>query len=99
MLEQEGFYFDRYIDVFDGGPTVTTEVDEIRTICESRSETVCAIEEDGKSHVLVASGRLKDFRACCARVKKLPKKGVAIDRSAAEMLEVAVGDQILVVAK
>ena len=23
MLEEEGFYFERYIDIFDGGPTVT----------------------------------------------------------------------------
>ena len=99
MLEQEGFYFERYIDVFDGGPTVTTEIDEIRTICESRTETVCAIEDDGKHHALVASGRLKDFRACCARLKKLPKKGVAIDPDAAELLEIGVGDQLLVVGK
>ena len=27
MLEQEGFTFDRYIDIFDGGPTVTAPTD------------------------------------------------------------------------
>ena len=27
MLEEEGFVFDRYIDIFDGGPTVTAPTD------------------------------------------------------------------------
>ena len=39
MLEEEGFYFERYIDIFDGGPTVTADTDDIRTIRESTSET------------------------------------------------------------
>ncbi len=34
MLEHEGFVFDRYIDIFDGGPTVTARTDDIRTIRE-----------------------------------------------------------------
>ena len=34
MLEHEGFVFDRYIDIFDGGPTVTAATDQIRTIRE-----------------------------------------------------------------
>jgi arginine N-succinyltransferase len=99
MLEQEGFYFDRYIDIFDGGPTVTADTDDIRTIRESRSETVCEISDGGKHKALVAAGRLKNFRACCASLTRLPKKGVAIDPQAAELLEIGVGDEILTVAK
>jgi arginine N-succinyltransferase len=99
MLEHEGFYFERYIDVFDGGPTVTCEIDDIRTIRESRSDTVREIADGGKQKALVASGRLKDFRACCASVSKLPKKGIAIDHEAAELLEVEIGDPVLLVAK
>ncbi|MFL6800190.1 MAG: arginine N-succinyltransferase, partial [Sphingomicrobium sp.] len=29
MLEEEGFTFDRYVDIFDGGPTVTAPTDKI----------------------------------------------------------------------
>ncbi len=36
MLEAEGFTFDRYVDIFDGGPTVTALTDKIRTVRESR---------------------------------------------------------------
>jgi len=99
MLEEEGFYFDRYVDIFDGGPTVTADTDDIRTIRESTRETVCEIADGGKIKALAASGSLKDFRACCASVRKLPKKGVCIDSQAAELLEVKVGDQVVIVAR
>ena len=99
MLEEEGFYFDRYVDIFDGGPTVTADTDDIRTVRESTLETVCEIGESGKTKALVAAGRLKEFRCCSASVKKLPRKGVCIDPEAAELLEVAVGDEILVAAR
>jgi arginine N-succinyltransferase len=99
MLEQEGFIFDRYIDIFDGGPTVTAPTDQIRTIREARSETIAEIGDGGTMKSLVASGRLKDFRACCASVKRVPRKGVGIDREAAELLEVEIGDTVVMAAK
>lgn len=99
MLEQEGFTFDRYIDIFDGGPTVTAPTDQIRTIREARTETVCEIAEGGPSKMLVAAGELKDFRACCASIRRQPKKGVSIDREAAELLEIGVGDQLWMVTR
>jgi arginine N-succinyltransferase len=99
MLEAEGFSFDRYIDIFDGGPTVTTATDHIRTIREAHSETITEIGEGGPSKMLVASGGLTDFRACCASVKRLAKKGICIDREAAELLEVDVGSKVVMAAK
>ena len=99
MLEHEGFQFDRYVDIFDGGPTVTARTDDIRTVREARLDKIGEIGEGGTQKVLAAAGDLKDFRACCASVKKLPKKGVMIDRQAAELLEVGVGDTIVTVAK
>ena len=95
MLEEEGFTYDRYIDIFDGGPTVTTATDNIRTVRESTMETVAEIGDGGRNKTLVAAGRLTDFRACFASVKRVPKKGLCIDREAAELLGVDVGDEIL----
>ena len=99
MLEGEGFAYERYLDIFDGGPTVTCATDQIRTIRESVSETVADIDDGGRTKMLVATGRLKDFRACCASVKRLPKKGICINRDAAELLEVDVGDEVVAVAR
>ena len=99
MLEAEGFTFDRYIDIFDGGPTVTAPTDQIRTIRDARSETIAEIGDAGSAKMLVAAGRLKHFRATCAAVRRVPKKGICIDREAAELLEVEVGDSVVTVAK
>jgi arginine N-succinyltransferase len=99
MLEHEGFVFDRYIDIFDGGPTVAAATDDIRTIREARSETICEISDDGPHKLLVAAGRLKNFRACCASVKRIPRKGVAIDAEAAELLDVKIGDDVVTAAR
>jgi arginine N-succinyltransferase len=99
MLEQEGFVFDRYIDIFDGGPTVTAPTDQIRTIRESHSDKIGEIGDGGTLKMLVATGRLNDFRACCASVKKLSKQGIRIDEEAAELLEVEVGDSVVMVSR
>lgn len=99
MLEQEGFTYDRYVDIFDGGPTVTAPTDQIRTMRESRTETICEIADGGTAKMLVATGRLHDFRACFASVKKVPRKGIAIDAEAAELLEVGVGDTLVMVER
>lgn len=98
MLEQEGFNFDRYIDIFDGGPTVTARTDDIRTLREASAEQVAEIGEGGTLNMLAAAGRLKDFRACCASVEKLTK-GVMIDREAAELLEIDIGDTVTMVSR
>ena len=35
MLENENFDWDGYIDIFDGGPTVTARTDKIKTVMEA----------------------------------------------------------------
>jgi arginine N-succinyltransferase len=99
MLEEEGFVFDRYIDIFDGGPTVTAHTDDIRTIDECDEETILEIAEGGKTRMLVAFGRLKDFKACFASVKRVGRKGICIDPEASELLGVKVGDTVLAVKR
>jgi arginine N-succinyltransferase len=98
MLEHEGFVFDRYIDIFDGGPTVLAATDQIRTVRESCPKTLVEIGGDGETKMIIAAGRLTDFRCCCGSVRKL-KKGVGIDAETAELLEVKVGDQVLMAVK
>jgi arginine N-succinyltransferase len=99
MLEEEGFYYDRYVDIFDGGPTVIADTDDIRSVREATYETVQEIGEGGRTKMLVSTGRLKDFRACMATIKRIPRKGLGINAEAAELLEIGVGDTILAVAR
>src|SRR5947209_10228184 len=99
MLEHEGFVFDRYIDIFDGGPTVSAATDQIRTIREARLEKVAEIGDGGTARMLVAAGHLRSFRACCASVKKLPKQEIRIDAEAAKLLGIELGDEVVMVTK
>ena len=98
MLEEEGFIYDRYIDIFDGGPTVTSPTDRIRTVRESTYEKVLEVGDGGKQKVILATGRLLDFVACFASVKRIPRKGLCIDRDAARLLGVEPGDEVLAVS-
>jgi len=99
MLQEEGFVFDRYVDIFDGGPTVTARTDDVRTIDESEEETIVEIGAGGKMKMLLAHGRLKEFKACCASVKRVGRKGICIDPEAAELLAVKEGDKVLAVKR
>ena len=99
MLESEGFHYDRYVDIFDGGPTVTVPTDQIRTIRESHDETIADIGGEPTQRVLLAAGRLDQFRASFGLAQKVPRKGIRIDRDSARMLEVDIGDQVFAVSR
>ncbi|MBB4859560.1 arginine N-succinyltransferase [Novosphingobium chloroacetimidivorans] len=94
MLENEGFAFQNYIDIFDGGPSMIAQTDRIRTIVDARDAAIVEIGEGaaGAEH-LVACGRLGRFRACLAHISPADG-GVMIDGEAADLLEVSVGDTI-----
>ena len=64
MLEEEGFAFDGYIDIFDGGPTVAAQTDHVRSVRESRAGRISElVDVAGLSRALLAAGELMDFRA------------------------------------
>ncbi len=97
MLENEGFAFENYVDIFDGGPTMTARTDNVKAIRDSVESPVVAIEGGGQP-VLAAAGRLADFRAAYGRVT--PKDGgVALDPDCAKALGVKTGDSLLHVAR
>lgn len=87
MLENEGFAFENYIDIFDGGPTMTARTDQVRTIRNARDARVEAIDRDGGVDSLVASGKLKDFRATFGKVREVGDRAV-LDAQAAHALGV-----------
>lgn len=82
MLENEGFASEKYIDIFDGGPTMTARIDAVRTIREAREARVVALDRDGGTQSLVAHGRLSDFR-CSFGVLREVGDTVVIDPSCA----------------
>jgi arginine N-succinyltransferase len=98
MLEKEGFVWDAYVDIFDGGPTVTARTDEVRTIREAASLRVLDVEPVQGTPMLVSHGRLQNFVACYATVES-DGSSAAIDSASRELLGVEPGNEVLAVAR
>ena len=99
VLEGEGLRFCDEVDIFDAGPLLGADVDDLRAVREARDAPVrlVAEEEPRGPAMILANGRL-DFRACLGAVAPAADGSVAIGRGAAELLEVAAGDTITYVA-
>ncbi len=97
MLEEEGFAYEGYIDIFDGGPTMTARTDRVRSICEARQTVVAHVrapeDNGGTVKALVATGRLADYRCTFAEVA-MGADGLLLDPVAAAALGVCVGDTV-----
>jgi len=97
MLENEGFQYDCYIDIFDGGPTVTAATDKIRTIEQSDWLRYAGAPQPGtKSETMVlASGRLDRFVACYGQAQRGSEGEIYLDDQTAELLRLDGGDNVL----
>ncbi|WP_114520481.1 arginine N-succinyltransferase [Altererythrobacter sp. ZODW24] len=98
MLENEGFSYEGYVDIFDGGPSMTARTDSVKSIAAATPAKVTATDNSEGTRSLVATGELKDFICCYANVSETAD-GLAIDAEAAKKLGVAVGDTVRSVAR
>ncbi|MGB3739508.1 MAG: arginine N-succinyltransferase [Pontixanthobacter sp.] len=99
MLENEGFAYEGYVDIFDGGPSMMARTDNVRTIREAAGRPLGGGDLAEGEKALLATGRLDDFRACYG-IRHLDDDGtIAIDAQAADVLDVRAGDIVWSVAK
>ena len=107
MLESEGFTFDNYIDIFDGGPTVTARTDQIRTVRDAQMAIVSKLSSrtpdgdnpHGFDRALLAHGRLTDFTAWLGHVhnESQPEESPAscvLPAGEAGLMHIAAGDEV-----
>ena len=94
MLENEGFHYENYVDIFDGGPTMTTRTDRVRSIAEARDAAIVAVDSEGGTESLVATGRLADFRCAFAKVRSVGD-GIVLAADGAAALGVGEDDVVL----
>jgi arginine N-succinyltransferase len=98
MLEKEGFAFEGYVDIFDGGPTMAARTDRIVTICDAAEASRAAGDATTGETALLAAGRFTDFRVAWGRIAST-ESGVAIGADAARALDLAAGDPFIHVAR
>ena len=99
MLEHEGFTHDKYIDIFDGGPTMVAHTDRILSIRDAVESRIARVSEVAGERRLCTTGRLTHWRAAYAQVEMLDGGEIAIDLDGARMLGVSEGDIVMHVGR
>ncbi|MFC4292548.1 arginine N-succinyltransferase [Sphingorhabdus arenilitoris] len=102
MLENEGFSWEKYVDIFDAGPTMTVQTDRITSVRNAREIKIDVIDapldREKASKMLVAHGRLNDFKATYGWI--IEEEGrVTLDAVAAEALGIGAGDVICAIER
>ena len=97
ILESEGFYFARMVDIFDAGPVLRCDRDAIRTVRDSRQAVVAKIAPvaSGGAPLLISRG-LPPFRAV-RDVVAIAGDEVTLSADAAQALQVDRGDAVRIV--
>lgn len=93
LLETEGFRYERYVDIFDGGPLVSCGMDEVATLRDSRLMTVADDSAGERVRALVSNDRLADFRCIQAEIG-LGESSVALNEDARRALDATSGETV-----
>ncbi|WP_218353395.1 arginine N-succinyltransferase [Alteromonas lipotrueiana] len=97
LLQEEGFSFRGYVDIFDAGPTVEANLSHIRTAQNSRKLPVVIDDQtaaQGRSHYIINTS-VDNFRAVATEIAVSEEQQVAvISRQAAAALEISTGEII-----
>ena len=96
MLEAQGFKYTGYVDIFDGGPTMIADRDQIAAIRQSEIVTVTNIghlpEETAK--YIVSNERFADFRCATGRAVITNPKQISITPRLAARINVKTGEKV-----
>ncbi|RZJ96065.1 MAG: arginine N-succinyltransferase [Brevundimonas sp.] len=96
LLESEGFRPNGLIDIFDAGPTVSCQRDNIRTVRDARPLTVAITDEvEAELPGLISTNSVGGFRAVRQRAN-LEGDVATLTRETADALKVRAGDVVRV---
>ena len=96
LLEQEGMYYEGYVDIFDAGPVLQARVSELRALRDSTLallDVVPPVPAEAGKPLLVANTQLGDFRvmACDSRPAQ-GRMGLAAEQL--DLLHAKAGDAV-----
>jgi arginine N-succinyltransferase len=95
ILEQEGFKFSGLVGIFEPGPVLIAEVDEIRAIRESTIGEIKEIADKSlKTEEFIIARTSGPFRCALGSVAKLKTGGYKISGVTAAALKLRIGDKI-----
>ena len=99
LLEKEGFRQSGYVDIFDGGPTVQCQSQNIKTIRETTSRKIDNILADqdmprATHRYIVSNQSTQNYRLICDNLVLNSTDFVSVSETAANILNLSVGDTV-----
>ncbi len=94
-LQGEGFTFNGMVDIFDGGPCIACQRDDIRTVRQSRIAPVAGIVDLPAARATHIVARADGVFRACADVIEQADNAVRIGRECASVLHVGEGDSVI----
>ncbi|CAM3964207.1 arginine N-succinyltransferase [Vibrio neonatus] len=96
LLEAEGFRFNHYVDIFDAGPMLESQLSDIRAVKEQRTAKVRISQHINHSHTpyLVSNGQVKHFRALATKAIQIEDDALLMDEQLADTLQLKEGDAV-----
>lgn len=95
MLQQENFTYNELIDIFEGGPILTSNTASIRSVRESSVIKVSITHETllEEPEFILCNNR-SDFRAAFGNLRKISSKEGVINADVAAALHINQGDRV-----
>ena len=98
ILEKEGFSYNGYVDIFDAGPTISAQLDSIRSVAQSKLATVGTILDDAEladqTSWIVSNASLPDYRMMRMPLVCDEQDQISISQTHAKAMGVQVGDSV-----
>ena len=97
LLLAEGFVYENLIDIFDGGPLVRAQIDQIKSVKAVQTLEVTFKEPEGDAKAVMCANRsLDDFRLVYEPMSVTPNR-VSMPAEVGQMLNVREGNQVMVI--
>jgi arginine N-succinyltransferase len=94
LLKKQGFFYNHYVDIFDAGPMLMCQRNQIQLIRDAKAyrvQDICDDCHDGLHHMAVKLEA--DFAVYHVKLKIYPE-GISLSRTDADLLKVGIGDAI-----
>lgn len=100
LLQKEGFQYTGYIDIFDAGPCVQCNRDQIYSVANSKTAFINSITDNNKSKpastdsYIISNCNIDHYRMVAQPLQILSENEIIIETQSAEILNVKTGDKL-----
>lgn len=94
VLEEEGFEFSHYVDIFDGGPTLESVLKHVKTVAQSQRARISAVHDNASGVPCMMSFQGEEYRVSLGELICLADGSVEISSALAQNLHCSLGDTV-----